>query len=348
MITGLTEKISPPPKSGLYEVVWSLTNICDSRCLYCYSNSSSVEKNTKTVDIDAARRIISMMEELEARIVSFTGGDPLLNKNFFEIAEMCREKFKILFLSTNGHQINQNTAEKIKKIGIDSVQVSIDGPEELHDRLRGVKGSFKKALAGVKMLKEMGVDVAIAPTLTKGNIDQIEFLSDLAKNLDCDLSIKRVVLTGRGNDNDYLSITSDDYRRVYEYADDFNKKNKIRIFMHCDPLKFLLFDEGKKKKMENLNRIAGGCMAGSGILYINADGDIYPCSKLPVLCGNLNVNSLSEIYYNSLKLKEIRNRTNIKGKCSKCKYLNICGGCRATAFEKDGDYLDSDYLCWYN
>ncbi len=345
MINELAKKLSPCPKSGLYEVIWSLTDACNLRCQYCYSDSKKLQKNS--VNVNESKKIIEALEKLEVRIISFTGGEPLLNKDFFKIARLCRAKFRIIFLSTNGYYINKKIAAEIKECGIDSVQVSIDGPEHVHDDLCGVKGAFKKAMRAVVNLKSAGVDVAIAPTLTRQNINQLQYLTEIALSLDCDLSVKRVVLTGRGAEQKQLSITSDDYKKVYEYADGFNKQNKIHIFMHCDPLKFHLFSKAKKESLKNSTTIRGGCMAGIGLLYISTQKDIYPCSKLPISCGNLNKKSLDEIWYNSPIMKSLRERINLKGKCFQCEYANVCGGCRATAYETKLDLFDEDYLCWY-
>lgn len=345
MIHNLLERLKPPPKSGLYEVVWSITSQCDLECQYCYSGSS--RHGLASVSAEGSKYFIDMFTKLETKIIAFTGGEPLLNKQFFKIAHLCRDKFRIIFLSTNGSHIDKQTALKIKDCGIDSVQVSIDGPEDVHDHLRGVKGSFKKAIRALVFLKDVGVDVAIAPTLTSYNVNYLEYLINLAFTFNCDVSIKRVILTGHGKGKKSLSLDRYEYKRAYEYANKINGLGKIHVFMHCDPLRFLLFDENKRKDFEKLSLISGGCMAGVGLLYINPNGNVYPCSKLPVLCGNIHKTSLSEIWRNANVLNILRQRNLFHGRCGKCIYLNVCGGCRASAYEQHHDVLAEDYLCWF-
>lgn len=344
MINDLEKRISPVPISGIYEIVWSVTDCCDARCKYCYSDSKKRESHT--LSIDDARVVADQLQQMEVKIIAFTGGDPFLNKDLFEIAELCRKKFPVLFLSSNGHWIDAEKARRVKQIGIDSVQISIDGEEKIHDELRGVQGSYKKALKAVRLLKDEGVDVAIAPTMTKHNLGSFDFLVDLAKQEGCDLSLKRVVLTGRGGKSDSLSISSSEYFELYRRADELNKRGELVVYMHCDPLRLLFREESAREKLrKNFEGIAG-CMAGVGIMYIKSNLDVYPCSKLPIFCGNLREKSLVEIFDSSDVIKNLKNRTNVKGKCASCEYLNLCGGCRATAFE-NGDYLDEDKLCWY-
>jgi radical SAM protein with 4Fe4S-binding SPASM domain len=105
-------------------------------------------------------------------------------------------------------------------------------------------------------------------------------------------------------------------------------------------------DEETKDRYSKSPNIVGGCMAGIGVAYLNVDGSVFPCSKLPFSLGNIHTEKFSDIWNDSPFLHQLRNRKNLLGKCGKCKYVNMCGGCRASGFEQRGKLFDEDYMCW--
>jgi radical SAM protein with 4Fe4S-binding SPASM domain len=335
----LNKKINQS-SSGLYEIVVGITSKCNFNCKFCYSNSSN--KNISSLSLETIVKIFDQAKELGVQIIAISGGEPLLHDNIFEILEYAKRSCPILMLSTNGFFINKEVAHKLKDIGVDNVQLSIEGREEVNDELRGIKGAYKNTVFALKYLREEGIDVTITPTIQKENFDNIYYIWDLAKKYNADISIKRMIETGRA---DVLeNITPERYKELYDFAIEENKKNqKSRIFIHCDPLRVLYKDQQEI----NFSRFSG-CIAGKALLYIKYNGDVYPCSKLPIKCGNIYEKKLKDIFLNSRELKKLTTRENLKGKCRDCKYNLICGGCRASAYAKYNDYMEEDPLCWKN
>jgi radical SAM protein with 4Fe4S-binding SPASM domain len=98
---------------------------------------------------------------------------------------------------------------------------------------------------------------------------------------------------------------------------------------------------------DGMQAITKGCLAGTGVAFISHVGEVYPCGYLPVLAGNLHQQSLAEIWDNAPVFLELRDTSNLKGKCGYCEFRNICMGCRARAFAATGDFLDEEPFCVY-
>jgi len=330
---GLDLNILKESKSGYYEAIISLTNKCNLKCNFCYANSSS--NNSKELSYNILKKIFPEIKSLGIQIIALTGGEPLLNKEFFKIAMLAKKNFPVVFLATNGFFINSLNARRIKNAGISNVQISIEGNEEVHDKIRGVPTSYKRAKNAAKILKSLGVDVTLTPTFTKGNLKNIKYLYELAKELKCDLSIKRHISIGRGKSSQ--EIFPEEYMELYRFGIDKNKEGNVHVFMHCDPLR-TIFENKKTNKVT-------GCIAGFGLFYIRYDGEVFPCSKLPISMGNIYEKNLQENLKSPL-VTELKNRNKLKGKCGKCDKRFICGGCRASAYAATGDLFSEDPMCW--
>jgi AdoMet-dependent heme synthase len=334
MALALSKLLKDSP-SGVYEAVISLTNCCNLHCSFCYANSGKTGK--EFISLRDIRKIASQLKMLGVQIIALSGGEPLMHPDFFKILKIFRSKFKIVFLATNGYFINEKVARQLKNSRISNVQISIEGDKKVHNLIRGNSKSYDMAKNAAILLRKQGVDVTLTPTFMKDNLSDIKKIYSLAKKIGCDLSIKRQISIGRGNIK--KEITAEDYRDLYIFG---IKKNKLsggpRIFMHCDPLRNIF-----KKNVDK--SILAGCIAGLGLLYIKQNGEVYPCSKMPIKIGNIKKQSLESIWKNSKILKKLRDRNNLNGKCGNCNNKMICGGCRAAAYARTGDLFAEDPLC---
>lgn len=320
--------------SGYYEVVISLTNKCNLKCKFCYANSS--QKETRELSYDTLSRLFPELEKMGIQIIALTGGEPLLHKDFFRIVKTAKKHFPIVFLATNGYFITPSIAEKIKNSGISNVQISIEGDQIIHNSIRGVPTSYKRAKNAAKLLKSLGVDVTLTPTFIKDNLKNIEDVFKLAEELKCDMSIKRQISMGRAKSKE--EISAEDYKSLYQFGFEKNRGDGSRIFMHCDPLRIIFKDIPKKN-------ILTGCIAGFGLFYIRYDGEVFPCSKLPISLGNIYTEKLQNILKSPI-ITQLKNRNNLKGKCGKCENKFVCGGCRAAAYAHNKTLFGEDPKCW--
>jgi radical SAM protein with 4Fe4S-binding SPASM domain len=323
-------------QSGLYEIVLSITNKCNLKCLFCYANAAKSKNDF--IKLAFVKKLFPKLRKLGVQILAITGGEPLLHKDFFKIVKLAKKNFKIIFLATNGYFITERIAKKISKSGISNVQISIEGNKIIHNSIRRNPRSFERARQAVILLKKYLVDVTLTPTLIKRNLKDIQYVYNLSKEIGCDMSIKRQISTGRADWNN--EISPEEYRKAYLFGITKNKISKHpKVLMHCDPLR-VIFKKGLKK-----NKLSG-CIAGFGLIYVRYDGEIFPCSKLPISVGNLNTATINQILNKNQILQELKNRDNLKGRCGKCHNKLICGGCRAAAYAKYKDLFAEDPVCW--
>jgi|GEM_PF-311967 len=326
--------------SGIYEIVVAITGKCNFKCSFCYSNSN--ESTVEEIPLEKLKEIFDEAKSLGVQIVAISGGEPFLHRDFFEILAYAKKCVRVVMVSTNGFFINEEVAKKLKDLKIDNVQLSLEGEKDINDSLRGVKGAYIKAIQALIYLKQNNIDVTLTPTIQKNNYNNIYHVWELAKKYKADMSIKRMVEVGRAGHLD--NISSKQYKALYEFGNRENNSGQndpSKIFIHCDPLRVLF----KDPRSINFTRFSG-CIAGKALLYIKYNGDVYPCSKLPIRCGNIYKNNLEFIFKNSPAIKKVTARSALKGKCGECVYNLVCGGCRASAYSKYVDVHAEDPLCW--
>lgn len=315
---------------GIHLIVLELTTRCNLRCIHCYND---VLENCEDINNDNLKIVVEELERVKPHYLILSGGEPLLlGERFFEIAKKMKRTCQKLYLTTNGQLIRKFPAYLFKIF--DNVQISLDGPKEIHEKIRGV-GTFEEAIEASKYLKNAGVSVSFLMTLHSLNKDYLEETYRIAKGLGVQFGAERMSPVGRGKSVKPLSPS--DWKKLLKVAVEEN------IALN-DPLRFIFKD--KLKRMLNPHRITGGCTAGIASLVITPSLDVLPCVRLRIPVGNLKDQSIESIWLNSDVLNKLRNRSGFKGKCGICYYRNICGGCRADAYAETGDYLESDPLCW--
>ena len=316
---------------GIRLIVLEITAKCNLRCIHCYNDILGDCEDIEFND-DYFKIVADELKKIKPHYLTLSGGEPLLvGKRLFVIAKKIRRFCQQLFLTTNG-QLIRNFSAYLFNI-FDDVQVSLDGPREIHEKIRGV-GTFKEATEAAKYLKRSGVPVSFLITLHSLNKDYLEETYSIAKSLDVQFGAERMSSVGRGKN--VKPISSQEWKGLLKVIEENN--------IGCgDPLRFVF-----KKETNKINpcKITGGCTAGIASLVITPSLDVLPCVRLRIPIGNLKNQSLEDIWLNSGVLKELRNRSGFKGKCGICYYRNVCGGCRADAYAETGDYLESDPLCW--
>lgn len=315
---------------GLHLIVLELTTRCNLKCIHCYRDPLENESNFNEEDL---KIVFSELKRFKPSYLILSGGEPLLlGENLFKIAKEIRNYCKKIIVTTNG-QLVRNYPSNLFKL-FDCVQISLDGPREIHEEIRG-SGTFEEAINSVKYLRNSDINVLIQMTVHSMNLCYWEKTYHIAKSLGARFGLERASKVGKGAKIDQPS--SEEWRDLLNSI--------VSMDINCrDPLYFVC---KKNLGMEtNKNKISGGCMAGIASLVITSSLDVLPCVRLRMPVGNLKSASLEDLWLNSNVFKELRNRSNLRGKCGICKYRNLCGGCRADAYAWKGEYLESDPLCW--
>lgn len=335
-------------------VQWHLTERCNLRCSHCYQSGGRGPELVFEECLQFVGEVADTLDEWStlyglrfSPAFNVTGGEPLLRKDLFPILEeISRRGFAISLLS-NGTRVDRETAARLASLGLRGVQVSIEGSEVVHDRIRG-PGSRTAALEGVRHLLDAGVTVTLNSTLSSLNADTIGALANEAADLGVQrVGFSRLVPSGRGAALRKQMLSSREVRALY--AGLFSRDGDRPEIVTGDPLASQLGPPDEND--EGLAAPRGGCAAGFSGLTILSDGTLTPCRRLPLPIGNIRTDSLREIWATSPLLARLRDRSAYQGRCGRCPRWASCRGCRAIAYawslgDGPGDPLAEDPQCF--
>ncbi len=354
-----TNKTSHPHKgkvnSTLRLVAWETTRNCNLSCIHCRAAATQGPYSGE-LDTESSFRLLDQIAQVGQPIIILTGGEPLLRQDIFEISAYGTKKGLKMVMAPNGTMITESNAKQMADAGIKRISISIDGAEkESHDGFRGVKGAFEGALRGIQLAKEAGIEFQVNTTITKTNLDQIPKIQDLAIELGAVAHhIFLLVPTGRGKYIVDQEITSDEYESTLNWFYDQRGKTPLQLKATCAPHYYRILRQRAKQegqtvsyKTHGLDAVTRGCLGGTGFCFISHTGTVQPCGFLDLNCGDVTKKSFEDIWNHSEVFLSLRNYDNLKGKCGKCEFKRVCGGCRARAYEATGDYLAEEPLCSY-
>ena len=321
-------------------VNWSLSVCCNFSCKHCYSR---LEKYSE-LSTEENKEIVKKLVSSKIYFANFGGGEPFLRKDIFDIAFFARENGLHISVSTNGFLIDEEITSKIKESRISKIEISLDSAlEEEHDNFRNKKGSFKKAISAIELLRKNDVEVAVSSVISKINYKSYDELIDLVRKL----GVKKITFhnfkcIGLGFKNrDELDLTPQEWMEFYKNI--LLKKKKVSNITISldDPIICLLKEFGGREKT-----IVPGSSCGKLSLAIKPNGDVTPCGFMQVSIGNLLKEDISDIWKNSPVLLKLRNKE-AKGKCISCESYEEClGGCSARAYAMYSDFNQPDPHCW--
>ena len=336
----------PMTRSQEFFIQCHLTERCNLNCRHCYQTGKKTAEMSLSEIRDIATEVSDMIEQWsEAYGMVFsssfnvTGGEPFLRRDIFGILEEITKHGFEVYLLTNGILLDRDRATRLSELGVKGVQVSIEGPEVVHDSIRG-KGSFSSALKGVQCLLDAGVVVTLNMTLSAINADYFLEMVELCRSLGVQkLGFSRLVPSGRGKDLLESMLDTAQVRELYQSI--FSADTKGVVLSTGDPVAAQMStqvngDEGSVP--------CGGCAAGLSGLTILPDGTVTPCRRLPIPIGNVREDSLREVWATSPVLSALRDRSRYKGKCGTCKRWANCRGCRAIAHVYSRSHGNNDFL----
>jgi len=325
-------------------VVWNITRACNLKCVHCY-NDSGAGKTGNDVTKEQAKNIIDDLADFGVPSVLFSGGEPLMRPDLFELISYTCDKGLQTAISTNGTLITDKAAKKIKDSGVSYVGVSLDGTGAVNDRFRGVKGAFDKAVKGIRNCMAADVRVGLRLTLTQRNVQDLEKLFGFfeAENIQR-ACFYHFVPSGRGKGIFHEALTHAQTRAAVEtiltetrrFEQMGRKTDILTVDNHVDGvylyLKLLKQDPAKAEAVWKLLSWNGGGMysSGVGIGCIDFDGKVHPDQFwYHYDLGDVHREKFSRIWTNPNEplLKGLRNRREyVKGRCRVCKFFDACGG----------------------
>ncbi len=339
-------------------LAWEITRRCNLHCVHCRSSSELDVKGHPDFSLEEARRVIDDIASFANPVVVLSGGEPLLRDDVYEIASYGTSKGLRMCLATNGTLVTSEVCRKLKESGICMVSLSLDGSTaQVHDDFRQQPGAFEGTMNAARLFRENGISFLINSSFTKRNQGEIQKIYRLAKEIGATAwYMFMIVPTGRGKEILDELISPEDYEELLKWHYEMEKhEDQILVRPTCAPHYYrirmqMAKEEGIKLEHRSLKFSTGGakgCLAGQLISLIDVDGNVLPCSYFPKAAGNIRESSMKEIWENSPLFKELRDFSLYKGRCGKCEYVRVCGGCRARAYAINGDYLAEEPFCNY-
>jgi radical SAM protein with 4Fe4S-binding SPASM domain len=261
--------------------------------------------------------------------------------------------------------ITEKIAKKLKNVGVDYVEISIDSAEpEQHDAFRGIPGSFYRALEGIKHCVDQEILTCVATTVTQLNLHEIPDIIDLAEKL----RVRRFMAfnfipAGRGEDVVDLDLTPEQREDLLKMLFKRNESGKIQVLSTAPQFARVSLELSGGEMvapthmyigqeywgLKTLAEFIGGCGAGRLYCALQPNGDVSPCVFMPgLVVGNIRKTSFMDIWHHSEVMQKLRDRSLLKENCGTCQYMYICGGCRARTFGYFKDISAPDPGCIRN
>ncbi len=344
-------------------VVWNCTRQCNLRCMHCYASADG-SRSRNEMSTSEGEAFIHDLTDFGVPVVLFSGGEPLMRKDIFQLSGLARSLGLRVALSTNGTLITEESASKLKDIGFAEVGISLDGIGLKNDMFRGREGAYDAALRGIRTCVHLGLRVSLRLTITRFNYQEIPAILRLVEDEGIDrVCFYHLAYSGRGNslrDNDITpeqtrevvatiaKSTVDMYRRGL-------KKEILTVGNHADGVFIYLGlkeqDPARAAKVLALLKINGGNNSGVRIGAVDDTGAVHPDQFWwHYTLGNVRERHFGEIWADTSEplLKGLRERKKmLHGRCARCCYLDICNGnLRVRAGAVSGDIWGEDPACY--
>jgi len=346
-------------------VVWNFTNRCNLRCRHCYQ-SSGPELPNDELSLDEKLKLIDQLNRMFVPMVALAGGEPTLSDHLEPVLARCQSYGIHTTIATHGALLTGDRCRRLADLGVRYVEVSLDSIDpETHDLFRGIPGTWKRAVQGIKNVVETeGLRAGIAMCITRENVHELESMLQFAVDLGVSCFAHfNFIPVGRGMDMAAIDLTPSQREEVLHTLRDWMNTQKLGVIstapqfgrmclMHTDQDSLMSCSHAGNAsgaKARVVAKYLGGCGAGRTYACLQPNGDLTPCVYMPDrIMGNVRQKSIRTIFQESEWWDLFCNRDEREGHCGVCDYRNYCGGCRARADAYFNRLDHSDPGCIYN
>lgn len=389
-------------------VVWEITRACALHCVHCRAEAQH-RRHPDELSTEEGKRLLDEIQSMDSPIFVFTGGDPLIREDLFELAAYGKSiGLRVSMTPSATPRVTIDSMKKAAEIGLDRWAFSLDGSNAaIHDRFRGTSGSFDLTMRSLKYLRELGMPLQINTTVCVHNKHDLPHIANLLTEMGVVMwSVFFLVPTGRGKDDDMIS--PEEGEEILHWLAELGERVPFGVKTTAAPFYRRVLDQRAKAAGQAPGEVAGrmlgvpelatttgkhpfaaaggqpaghphgmggqpgghphahrssspfgagdgkaamraprGVTDGSGFVFISHTGEISPSGFLPLVCGNVREEKLSDVYRTHPVFTSIRSPELFTGKCGVCDYSRMCGGSRARAYTATGDYMGSDPACAY-
>ena len=344
-------------------VVWNTTRACNLNCIHCYARAVH-RSSDRELSTGQGINLLDDLATFGVPVILLSGGEPLLRPDLTELARNAVDKGIRAVISTNGTLIDEEKAMLLKDAGVSYVGVSLDGLEKANDHFRGMNGAFQMALNGIKNCKKAELKVGLRFTINKLNVDQVPGIFDLVEEMDIErVCFYHLVYSGRGSDIIDQDLSHVETRQVVDLIIDrtrdmYNrgiKREVLTVDNHADGpylyLRMLKENNARAPEVLELLKMNGGNSSGQGIGCVDWYGLVYADQFWRQHSfGTILSRPFSQIWSgltNPLMAQMKDKKRYVKGRCARCRWLDICGGnFRARAEAVSGNMWGEDPACY--
>lgn len=346
-----------------FTIAWEVTRACAYACVHCRADAQH-HSDPDELTTEEAFRLIERLSEFGSPILIFTGGDPMMRRDLFELIAYATEKGLRCSLTPTATALPTfERLQQAREAGIRRIALSLDAPRaEVHDDFRKVTGSWERTLGILHRAQDVGLSVQVNSTVAKHNFDilpeMVPFIEEVGA---VQWSVFFLVPTGRAMIEQMIS--AEEHESIFNWLYDLSQTTPFDIKATAAPMYRRVAIERKKAESsgdkpvtfqgagfqyaDGLNRPTKGVNDGNGFLFISHTGSIEPSGFLPISAGNVKTNDVVDVYRNAPLFKDLRDYSKLKGRCGICEYRDVCGGQRGRAFGVTGDYMETDPACVY-
>jgi radical SAM protein len=334
-------------------VIWEMTQACDLKCAHCRANS---RPNRHALELSTAEafHLIDEIAEMRVPLFVLTGGDPLKRPDLIPIVEYaCRRRVRTSLTPSATPLLTRDTIFRLKESGLMRLALSLDASTaEMHDGFRGVPGSYQQTLNAVQWCHEAELPVQVNTTVSRYNLSDLDNMIELLRSVRVVLwSVFFLVPTGRAQFSQMLSPEEHELVFARLYTASKRVKFHIKTTEGQHYRRYVLQQKAKaaesRTQEELIAHAPKGVNDGKGFMFVSHTGEVYPSGFLPLSAGNVLWEPLPEIYRNSPLFLALRDGSQLKGKCGRCGFKDVCGGSRARAYAVNHDPLAEEPCCAY-
>ncbi len=342
--------MTSPYEESPFIVIWETTRACDLHCRHCRAAAIPM-RNPAELSTDQAMRLIDDVAALRPQpLFVLTGGDPMKRPDLVEIVRYASKRVRVSITPSATPLVTDDKIRELAAAGLSRWAFSIDGATaDTHDCFRGQPGSFQCTLDAVSTLQEIGLPLQVNTTVSRINREELAEIGQLVESMGAVLwSVFFLVAVGRGHLEEALDAYETE--EILRWLARFSETVRMDIKTTEAPqyrrvLKQLGVAPRARGASSGIGRAPRPVADGDGFVFVSHLGKVYPSGFLPVACGDVRERPLSEIYRTSPLLRDLRDRSLLRGKCGYCEYREACGGSRARAYAVTGDALESDPYC---
>ena len=337
--------------NDLFLIAINLTRRCNLACAHCYMDAE--KRLSAASDELSTTEVETLLEEIASRspetMVVLTGGEPLLRRDLERLVRRGRRLGLAMVVGTNGVLLDRPRSESLKAAGVMGIGISLDSLDPAtHDDFRGCPGAWQKSLSAMDNCRALGLPFQVHFSVTERNADEIESVIDFSAAAGAHvLNVFFLVCTGRGES--VTDISPPRYERTLNRLLESQEKHPgLLVRARCAPhFKRIAHQRNPKSSMTRAEGYeGGGCIAGTHYCRITPEGGVTACPYVACAEGNIRERGFWSVWDEAPAFQALR-APRLSGKCGRCEFRKLCGGCRARPLAAGGTLMDSDDRCDY-